>query len=223
MSAIAYFHKLAGVHDTTSHFIIRKIMQGLAKTHASADLRVPITPETLLALVHSAQATATSIYDQHLFPTMFTLMFHGFLRIGEVTESPHNILYHQVAWSANAISLTFKTFKHHTGQPVTLSNPAALMPAACPVLLLSNYVRIQGSRLGPLFCDGSNRPVTQARFQNILRTALAHANLTALHITPHNFRIVAATCAATKGMSTQQIQAIGRWQSLAFQKYIRIT
>ena len=44
-----------------------------------------------------------------------------------------------------------------------------------------------------------------------------------LHITPHSFRIGAATFAATQGYTAQQIQAMGRWKSSAFQRYVRVS
>jgi hypothetical protein len=38
----------------------------------------------------------------------------------------------------------------------------------------------------------------------------------------HSFRIGAATHAASRGYSDQDIQIMGRWHSDAFKKYIRI-
>ena len=223
VSAISYYHKLAGVQDPTAQFIVRKIMHGLTKMNPASDLRVPITPSALLSLVQSVKTAATSPYDTHLFPAMFTLMFHGFLRIGEVTGAQHNITYHQAVCTREAIALTFISFKHHSGQPFTLHIGKSPVVVACPVRLLAAYVKVRGSSPGPLFCDGANNPISPGRFRAVLRTALAHANLSTLHITPHSFRIGAATYAATKGMSAQQIQAMGRWQSSAFQKYVRIS
>ena len=133
---------------------------------------------------------------------MFTLMFHGFLRTGEVTGEQHNIMFHQVVCTREAIALTFISFKHFNGRPFTLHIIKSLVAAVCLVLLLLAYVKVRGPNPGPLFCDGANRPIKPSRFRGVLRVAFAHANPLALHNTPHSFRIGAATYAATRGMST---------------------
>ena len=61
LSAISYYHKLAGMEDPTSHFLIRKILQGVSKSCPTADLRVPITPTILLALIQ-ASASFSPLY-----------------------------------------------------------------------------------------------------------------------------------------------------------------
>ena len=223
ISAIAYVHKLSGAEDPTSHFLIRKILKGAAKLRPAADQRVPITHPILLALIQAVPRIAPSAYDRYLLQAMFTTMFHGFLRIGEVTASPHNLQYHQVMLSTLAAEITFTSYKHHQGQPFTLSIPASTAHEVCPVLLLKQYLILRGTSSGPLFCSSAKAPIQPGYFRSLLAMAKAGANLSASHITPHSFRIGAATYAATRGLSSQQIQAMGRWKSSAFQKYVRIS
>ena len=222
ISAIGYRHKLLGYQDPTSAFIIRKIIHGVTKSKPAADLRVPITPNMLSAILVSSYSTATTAYERVLMPAMFVTMFHAFMRIGEVTHSPHNIQYHQVVLSLNAVSITFVSFKHHHGQPITIDIPAA-SHNNCPVKILASYIQTRGSRPGPFFCNMNNTPISPSQFRTFLKKAQAHAGLSSCHITPHSFRIGAATYAATLGLSSPQIQAMGRWKSEAFQKYVRIS
>lgn len=223
LSAIAYWHKLFNYQDPTSTFIVRKIMQGVAKTKQAADLRIPITPPMLASILRSADTIAQTVYERVLVPAMFTSMFHAFMRIGEATLSPHNIQYHQVVLSDAAASITFMSFKHHHGHPITINIPATGVPNSCPVQTIRTYMLARGTRPGPFFCNMDNTPITAQKFRTMLRFALAHAGLSGFHITPHSFRIGAATYAAAMGLSSQQIQAMGRWKSSAFQKYVRIS
>ena len=221
ISAISYFHKLSGVEDPTGHFLIRKILKGTSKLHPAADLRIPIAPSVLQALIVSSKDIASSPYEAVLIAAMFSLMFHAFLRIGEVTVSPHNLSYGQVVVSTIGITVTFITFKHSLGNPMALAIPPSSLPT-CPVKLLQSYLRKRGSSPGPLFCYPGLAGISPAQFRTFLNMALARCNLSSLWITPHSFRIGAATFAASKGSSTSQIQAMGRWKSSAFLKYIRI-
>ena len=41
-------------------------------------------------------------------------------------------------------------------------------------------------------------------------------------VTPHSFRIGAATRAAVKGYTAEQITVFGRWRSNAYMSYIRV-
>ncbi|MGL5566769.1 MAG: tyrosine-type recombinase/integrase [Plesiomonas sp.] len=77
------------------------------------------------------------------------------------------------------------------------------------------------SHLEPLFVDDSNKPVTRFWFQKHLKSVLQQSGILAENFSSHSFRIGAATSAAQKGLSEQQIQALGRWSSDAFQSYIR--
>lgn len=42
------------------------------------------------------------------------------------------------------------------------------------------------------------------------------------HFRPHSFRIGRATDLAKQGVSESEIKALGRWESRAFQNYIRL-
>ena len=170
------------------------------------------------------QATASlAPYEKHLLAAVFSTMFHAFLRLGEVTASPHNIRYEQVAVGASGVAITFTSFKHHLGSPITISIKSSSSETYCPVKLLSTYLTMRGNAPGPLFCFPGNMAIQPSRFRALLTFALARANLASSYITPHSFRIGAATFAATQGLSSNQIQAMGRWKSNAFQKYIRIS
>ncbi|KAI2660031.1 ORF V: Enzymatic polyprotein [Labeo rohita] len=73
----------------------------------------------------------------------------------------------------------------------------------------------------PLFTDDFNRPATRFWFQKHLKSVLLLSGTPADIFSSHSFRIGAATTEAQKGLSQQQIQALGRWSSEAFKSYIQ--
>lgn len=221
LSAISFFHRLLSKEDPTSNFIIRKIMSGAAKIHKISDTRLPITIEILKKLIDTVHYFTESIFATLLFKSMFSLMFHAFLRIGEATSSNNNLQISQVSISPSFISLEFDKFKHHAGPPVLLTIPST-NSKYCPVKFLTSYIRMRGNAPGPLFCDVSLSAVQPHYFTSILTRCLEWNGLQNLNIKPHSFRIGAATFAAMIGYSDIQIQAMGRWKSSAFKKYIRI-
>ena len=74
---------------------------------------------------------------------------------------------------------------------------------------------------GPLFrfCDG--RPLTRQRFVLNLREVLQEAGLHPEKYAGYSFWIGAATTAAASGVQDSLIKTMGRWESVAYQLYVR--
>jgi len=222
ISALAYMHKIRGFEDPASSFFLRKIMRGVTNSRPSSDRRIPITLALLEDLLQAIPRVLQSPFQQALYASLFATMFGAFLRISEVTASPHNVLLHQFALSAGSVDITFLSFKHHKGHPITISLPATHTATACPVKLITQYFLLRGNEPGPAFCLENGRALEPSLFRNTLTAVSRAAGLNSLHLTSHSFRIGAATFAASRGYSSQQIQAMGRWKSDAFKRYIRI-
>jgi hypothetical protein len=59
-------------------------------------------------------------------------------------------------------------------------------------------------------------------FNSNLNLSLTWAGLDTNTYKSHSFRIGAATHAASLGYADSEIQAMGRWKSSAFKRYVRI-
>ena len=84
---------------------------------------------------------------------------------------------------------------------------------------------LQGERLlsrGPLFVLADNRPLTRTSFVTMLRVVLGKLGLDSTLYAGHSFRIGAATTAAAAGLPDWLIQALGRWSSACYLRYIRV-
>lgn len=220
LSSLSYLHKLYDAPDPTAHFLVRKIVLGASKSNPQTDLRAPINPTILSDLMESLRAVCSSAREVTLFRAMFSLMFYGFLRVGEVTDSQNNITLSQVEVSPSAVTIKFVKFKHHQGLPKSVL--IREQGIGCPVKALSLYMAIRGSNPGPFFADTNGRPVSSFQFSDIFKRALGYIGLDSAIFKPHSFRIGAATHAFLSGTSMDEIQQMGRWKSQAFRKYIRV-
>ena len=91
----------------------------------------------------------------------------------------------------------------------------------CPVTALRSYVAVRGTSPGAFFCSADGTPLSKARFVEQFRSVLARAGVPLAGYSGHSFRIGAATAAAEAGIPDSVIQALGRWSSSAFLRYIR--
>ena len=220
LTSIAGVHKAAGFPDPTAHYLTRRLIKGLVLAHGSVDDRDPLSEQDLTSLLHALRHVGCSSYNLSLFRAMFVLMFFGFLRISEVTKHRHNLQYNQCTVTSACVKLTFHSYKHSHVKPYRLEVPA-MISRSCPRKLLTRYLQLRGSAPGPLFHYADEKPVSRGYFAKVLKSAVTHAHLPG-RITPHSFRIGAATRAAIKGYTAEQIKVFGRWRSNAYMSYIRV-
>ena len=74
---------------------------------------------------------------------------------------------------------------------------------------------------GPFFIFKDGSPLTRDKLVRAVRKALTDAGLDQSGYSGHSIRIGAATAAARAGISESMIKMLGRWESAAYQRYIR--
>ena len=223
MSGLGYVHKVYGydkTQDTTNHFIVRKVLHSLRKTNPSEDLRLPITIEILQRIIPRLREIGLNAFLQSMYRAMFLLSFYAFLRLGEVTQSPHNLQYKDIHIRLSSILVQFHSHKHSTGKTTTIEVNRQNDNTLCPVQALEDFLKRRGTKPGPLFIC-RNTPITRADAVGILKKIIELENIPSKHFNGHSFRIGAATTFAAKGASDSQLREWGRWNSDAFKKYIR--
>ena len=220
LSAISYLHKLRYGQDIMSHFLIEKCLSGVKKLAPTCDQRLPITVNILQRMITQCKHVTKSDYYKKLLQAMLSLGFYCFLRPGEMTRSRNNIQFQHVEWTASGLAITFTTYKHHVGSPVTVMVPAQGGPT-CPVSVLKGYMQARGSSPGPLFINPDGNPVLYCQFKQWFSRLLEICSISG-HFNPHSLRIGAATAAIAKGCSSSLVQQMGRWRSSAYLRYVRL-
>lgn len=162
---------------------------------------------------------------------MFILAFFGFLRCSELTITSkfdpkiHPTVSDLAILDKETISFLIKqskTDQAKKGHFIHIFNlPSPIQPYQTILAYLHQRRSQAASQIDPLFTDEANKPVTRFWFQKHLKTVLQQSGFPADNFSSHSFRIGAATSAAQKGLSQNQIQTLGRWSSNAFKSYIR--
>ena len=94
----------------------------------------------------------------------------------------------------------------------------------CPVAAVAAYMVVRGRAEGPppFFRFASGTPLLPELLVKHMRTALLPHGIDASQYLGHSFQIGAATTAAAIGVEDAMIKTLGRWQSSAYQLYVRI-
>ncbi|XP_058652489.1 uncharacterized protein LOC131552610, partial [Onychostoma macrolepis] len=234
LSGVQFFHKL--IYGSPSPQIANPqtslLIKGIQKTHPTRpDTRQPITLRILTECISTLRRGYHSIHTARTLDAMFILAFFGFLRCSElaITSSFNPIIHPTISDLAVLDDETIsyfikqsKTDQSKKGHFIYIFN---LQSPILPYQALLAFLQLRKSQSklpsDPLFTDNSNRPVTRFWFQKHLKSVLLLSGTPATNFSSHSFRIGAATTAAHKGLSQQQIQALGRWSSEAFKSYIR--
>ena len=91
----------------------------------------------------------------------------------------------------------------------------------CPVAAVLKYLTIRGPKAVPLFLFANGKPLTRVRFVERVQLALSLAGVDCSRYSGHSFRCGAATTAANRGIGDTMNKTLGRWQSNAYQLYIK--
>ena len=230
ISALSFVQNLVGGIEFSQNFLVVKALAGVAKTRPSKENRAPLSQSQLQALLVNAHLVVGLGYKQALFKAMFSLAFHAFLRVGEITtgsaskRSKNTLQLTDVVLSKQplAVTISFRDYKHKVpGSPSFLLKIIGDGSNTCVVGMLATYLHVRGYSQGPLFCTEDGKAVSRNYFCDVLRDILGICG-GETRLKPHSFRIGGATEAIRRGYSAEQVQAMGRWRSQAFRHYIRL-
>ncbi len=220
MSALNFVFKLFKLPEPGSDFWIKEFLIGLKKGKPQVDVRIPVSIELLHSMLDLLGKSNLSDYDKALYYSMCTLMFHGFLRPGEVTGDINNLKLSHCKISNGSLNLTFFKFKHHKGPPYSIKIDET-GSIDCPVRAMKKYLSLRNVKEGPLFCSNKGAFIPYKKLCDLMNLMSKFLNIEG-KFSPHCFRIGAATWAASQGATDEQIMRMGRWSNNSFLKYIRL-
>jgi hypothetical protein len=220
------------VPDPTSSFLVSKALQGLARLNKTIDTRYPITISILEKLLAALLSVCSSPYEGKLFASAFVLAYYGLLRVGEFTidtttrlRNSHCITFQNLTLDRQASKITL-TIPHsktdQTGQTTSLIIRRQPHTPACPIQNIQSFFEIRPCTPNHhcFFIHHNYSPLTRSQFQAVLQKCISFCGIPG-HFATHSFRIGRATDLALQGFPNHKIQTLGRWKSMAFQKYIR--
>ena len=236
-AAVGSFHRQHGLPDPTRHnHRLKLVLRGATRAHclnkpAVRHRRHPITGRLLHLLLRRLKNTHSyNKHDRRMLSAAFTLAFYGFLRVSEFT-SPSLKRFDprihptatDIGWSRRYFHYRLKMSKTdqlHRGQTIYLPRSGG---PTCPYAAMKSYIKhCTATRCpSPLFVFSDSTPLNRRSCLKHLRYLLKKVGCKAKHYNTHSFRIGAATSAAQAGLASHYIKLLGRWRSMAYQRYIR--
>ena len=229
LSSIAFQHKINDYPDPTKSFATQKLLLAYTRTDPPPTTRKPITQSILAHLLQVLKCSDNTSYDKRLYRALFSVMYHGALRISELCNSKtsnHTLSRQQLNIitfkKSQCLKIAFTSFKHSVPSP----QPLLVHPthrSTCPINSFTKYIKIRpkGKQNSPAFCRPDGHSISRAQVVNMLSSLLNVAGYTPKHYNTHSFRIGRATDLALQGFSHAQIALQGRWKSNAFLRYIK--
>lgn len=227
MYGLNFFQKLYGLPSLFESFLINKLLEGYKRTGHHKDSRAPITQELLANICNALPHICKSDYESTLFKAVFSLAYFGLFRVSEIVFSHQeqidnplqleDLLFDKLNKAVIVCLRRSKTSR----TPVSLRIPCDMNENICCVRALQKYVHIRPKGQGFLFVHADCSPLTRYQFSAILAKVIRFLQLPEGKFKTHSFRIGRATDLSVMGVPNNAIQQMGRWQSVAFQSYIR--
>ena len=191
-------------------------MRGIKRLHGtSSDSRLPVTP----SLLRSFHSLLNLSYPDHLtFWAALLLAFFAFLRSGELL-SLHSSDLHRTQDGYTLRIRHSKTYPFRSGAVIRVSPTGD--PSLCAVTAMDAYLKSQRQAGGPLFSFQTSA-LTRQRLNSLIHDLAARSGVDPSRYFSHSFRIGAASAAAAAGIPDWRIQALGRWSSDCYKRYIRL-
>ena len=206
-------------------------MKGLKRTQAEAGSttkpRLPITPQILQKIFRAWSQLHER--DAHMLQAACCLGFFGFLRAAEFTtpswaefDKDAHLTIADIAVDSQTypsiIQVHIKQSKTDPFRQGVFIYIGKSHAAICPVAIITRYLAVRG----PLFLCADGSPLSRNTLVTKVRAALAQAGIDSQAYSGHSFRIGAATTAAKNGVEDSLIQILGRWQSSAYLRYVKL-
>lgn len=237
LSAVRHYHILEGQGDPflgNPFPLLQYVLRGIKRSPSQSPRspRMPITPAILRTLKEQWTAAAVKDKDFVMLWAACCMGFFGFMRAGEFTVTQVSefdpaaslclgdiaVDNHQDPSLVQVRLKQSKTDPFRRGVSIFLGRTRMDL---CPVVAILAYVAVRPAVNGPLFVFKDGSFLTRDRLVSAIRRALSSAGIDTNGFSGHSFRIGAATTAALVGIEDSTIKMLGRWESSAYQRYLR--
>ncbi|CAF4192315.1 unnamed protein product, partial [Rotaria sordida] len=189
----------------------------------------PITIDILNKLIRVLQCGIFNPYIDTLMQAALTTAFWGFFRSGELFPDKFcprlHVTQADIQYDMNFIIIKLKSSKtdiERKGVNVRLFRNGSIN---CAVHALNCFTVLRNSNNydSPFFLLPNGHAFTRRAFIFNLRHLLLQLGYEASAYSGHSLRVGAATSAAAAGVPDHLIQTLGRWSSLSYLRYIRVS
>jgi hypothetical protein len=208
---------------------LNRLYQGMARsapfsaTPRESTRRLPITGPLLARLVESVRPNTV---EGRALRAGVAIGFFGLLRAGEFTyKDGYPVLCRRhVSWEPSHVAIHLeqsKTDRWRRGVSVKIFRSQG--PVCAVSLLWEAWVTspLQDHTAPLLQVDRVGSPLSYRALLDFIKTAVSSLGYAPAEFSTHSLRIGGATQLAMCQFSGEQIQAVGRWTSDCYQRYVR--
>jgi len=212
----------------------RKNIDALNRLSGSKQERQPVTLDIMHLLKAKLSCWKAAAADKLTAWAICTLLFHGACRGGELICRSENAFDPAVELmrkdlsfkdgdKGKQIQLKLKMPKEARDKRAVIVDIFESGSVICPARAVEKWLKATaGASLEePAFVWSSGKPVTARSLNKVIRDMLDD-DLPQHGISVHSFRTGAASMMAELGYADEDIKAIGRWSSRAFENYIKL-
>ena len=211
-----------------NEFLLKKMLLGVHQFNWGEQLKcMPILVQHLSTILTHWQR-GRNPYETALLPAIIWTMFYGLLRVGEISESPHNLKHSSLNVLARhynpncpldahqvVITLDFQTMKTdqygEQSQWIWFAKEED-HPEICPIRAMLKYLALCPEHSEWLFCDKIGRPLTHQFVAENLNQSFKWIDNVHKYRT-HSLRIGGAMYLLMSGWTMEQIMARGHCKS----------
>ena len=247
LAGIAKFHTLEGFEEPKLKTpLIKQVIKGkqnkeaISKRATNQQGRLAMTVEVMSLLLGKIRKWQEKSNKKRLVWAVATMAFFGGVRIHEILARHESFFdpdftllgedIKMTTWNnqsrlVNILEVTIKAPKENKkGQNIVI-DIFETDNELCPIYAFEQWKNgtKQWDKEGPAFRDEDGTPLTGKKFNSYLKILLQDdIDYKKGKITSHSFRSGLATMAGSNGMSISEIKAAGRWNSRAYEHYMKM-
>jgi integrase len=198
--------------------------------------RKPVTPDVLRLIKARISESDFELKDKRLLWAVCSLLFFGAFRGHEILckweskfDPAFTLLWEDVKVTGmgeeERLEFKLKAPKENKMGSVTVVDVFRSVPELCPVRAFRNWKseKPPAPKGQPLFRWASGKPLTAAALNKVLKERLkGFIEGAKKWFTTHSFRTGAASWLGQVGAEDEEVKALGRWSSRAFETYMRL-
>jgi site-specific recombinase XerD len=222
LNALTEAHKALGVESPTHTSIVRNLMKGIRRVHATSPIqKTPVLIDDIRVMVEATVTGLIGLRDR----AIILLGFAGAFRRSELT----GLDVADCTFNRDGLTINLRRSKtDQTGEGRKVGIPYGSCPPTCPVRTLQDWIDQAVITAGPLFRSVNRHNRVQHRalsggdIARVVKKLCKRGGLDPALYAGHSLRCGHATMAAISGASERAIMAqTGHRSVLMVRRYIR--
>jgi hypothetical protein len=216
----------------------KRNLEQVVRRETGTGSRRPVTPDILRLLKARISDGNYHLVDKRLLWAVCSAMFFGAFRGHEIlckqesrfdpafTLLLEDVKVREAAGSgAKWLEFKIKAPKEDKAGRVTVVDVYQSIPELCPVRAFEKWMQMAPPAAAgqPVFRWSSGVPLTAASLNKLLKERLeGFVEGASKWFTTHSFRTGAASWLGQVGADDEEVKALGRWSSRAFEEYLKL-